>query len=38
VAVSVLTGVPCTLALMSWSFWYPLRTFRRQPELWQPDD
>ena len=34
VAVSVLTGVPCTLALMTWSFWYPLRAFRRQPELW----
>ena len=38
VAVSVLTGVPCTLALMSWSFWYPLRRFRRQPELWQADE
>jgi hypothetical protein len=37
VAVSVLTGIPCTLALMSWSFWYPLRRFRREPELWQGD-
>jgi hypothetical protein len=38
VAVSVLTGVPCTLALMSWSFWYPLRRFRRQPELWGAEE
>jgi intracellular septation protein A len=37
VAVSVATGIPCTLALMSWSFWYPLRQFRRQPELWSDD-
>jgi intracellular septation protein A len=37
VAVSVLTGVPCTIALMSWSFWYPLRRFRRQPELWETE-
>jgi intracellular septation protein A len=34
VAVSIATGIPCTLALMSWSLWYPLRAFRRQPELW----
>lgn len=34
VGVSVVTGVPITLMLMSWSFWYPLRQFRRQPELW----
>ena len=34
VAVSVLTGVPCTLVLMTWSFWYPLRALRRRPELW----
>jgi hypothetical protein len=38
VAVSVLTGVPCTLALMTWSFWYPLRAFRRQPELWSAEE
>ena len=35
VAVSVATGIPFTLGLMSWSFWYPLRRFRAQPELWQ---
>ena len=35
VVVSVLTGIPFTLALMTWSFWYPLRAFQRQPELWQ---
>ncbi len=34
VGVSVVTGVPITLMLMSWSFWYPLRQFQRQPELW----
>jgi intracellular septation protein A len=34
VVVSIVTGIPCTLALMTWSFWYPLRAFRRQPELW----
>ena len=34
VAVSILTGIPFTLALMSWSFWYPLRRFQREPELW----
>ena len=38
VAVSVATGVPFTLGLMSWSFWYPLRQFRRQPELWQAEE
>ena len=38
VVVSVLTGIPFTLALMTWSFWYPLRAFRRQPELWQAED
>lgn len=37
VAVSVLTGIPFTLALMSWSFWYPLRKFQREPELWMPE-
>jgi intracellular septation protein A len=37
IVVSVLTGIPLTLALMSWSFWYPLRVFRRHPELWRPD-
>ncbi|MGH7334659.1 MAG: DUF3159 domain-containing protein [Candidatus Rokuibacteriota bacterium] len=37
ILVSVLTGIPLTLALMSWSFWYPLRAFRRNPELWRPD-
>jgi intracellular septation protein A len=38
VAVSILTGIPCTLALMTWSFWYPLRAFQRQPELWSAED
>jgi intracellular septation protein A len=37
VLVSILTGIPFTLALMSWSLWYPLRAFRREPDLWQPD-
>jgi intracellular septation protein A len=37
IVVSVLTGIPLTLGLMSWSFWYPLRVFRRNPELWRPD-
>jgi hypothetical protein len=37
VVVSVLTGIPCIVALMSWSLWYPLRAFRRQPELWGAD-
>lgn len=37
ILVSVLTGIPLTLALMSWSFWYPLRVFRRHPELWRSD-
>jgi hypothetical protein len=34
VVVSIVTGIPCTLALMTWSLWYPLQAFRRQPELW----
>ena len=38
VVVSVLTGIPFTLALMTWSFWYPLRAFQRQPELWQSEE
>jgi hypothetical protein len=38
VGVSVLTGIPCTLALMTWSFWYPLRALQRQPELWIPEE
>jgi intracellular septation protein A len=38
IGVSVLTGIPCTLALMTWSFWYPLRSLRRQPELWAPEE
>jgi intracellular septation protein A len=38
VGVSILTGIPCTLALMTWSFWYPLRALQRQPELWGPED
>lgn len=37
VLVTVVTGIPLTLALMSWSFWYPLRMFRREPDLWRPD-
>jgi len=37
ILVSVVTGIPLTLALMSWSFWYPLRVFRRSPDLWRPD-
>jgi intracellular septation protein A len=36
VLVSVLTGLPLTALLMSWSLWYPMRAFRRQPELWSP--
>ena len=38
VVVSVGTGIPFTLALMTWSFWYPLRAFQRQPELWLPEE
>lgn len=38
VGVSILTGIPCTLALMTWSFWYPLRAFQREPELWSAED
>ena len=38
VGVSILTGIPCTLALMTWSFWYPLRAFQRQPELWGAEE
>jgi len=38
VVVSVATGIPFTLALMTWSFWYPLRAFQRQPELWLPEE
>jgi intracellular septation protein A len=38
VVVSILTGIPFTLALMTWSFWYPLRAFQRQPELWQSEE
>lgn len=37
IVVSIVTGIPLTMALMSWSFWYPLRVFRRNPELWRPD-
>jgi intracellular septation protein A len=37
ILVSVVTGIPLTMALMSWSFWYPLRVFRRNPELWRAD-
>jgi intracellular septation protein A len=37
VLVSILTGIPFTAALMSWSLWYPLRAFRREPELWAPE-
>jgi hypothetical protein len=32
VAVNVATGVPLTLALMSWSLWYGLTSFRRSDE------
>jgi intracellular septation protein A len=38
VAVSVLTGIPCTLALMTWSFWYPLRALQQRPELWSAEE
>jgi hypothetical protein len=38
VGVSIVTGIPCTLALMTWSFWYPLRAFQRQPELWGAEE
>lgn len=38
VVVSIVTGIPCTLALMTWSFWYPLRSLRQQPELWIPEE
>lgn len=37
VLISLLTGLPFTALLMSWSLWYPMRAFRRRPELWQPD-
>jgi hypothetical protein len=32
VVVSILTGIPLTAALMSWSLWYGLRGFRRSRE------
>jgi intracellular septation protein A len=32
VAVNVVTGIPFTAALMTWSIWYSLRSFRRSEE------
>ena len=33
VAVNIVTGIPFTAALMSWSLWYGLRRFRRSTEF-----
>jgi MFS family permease len=33
--INVLTGIPFTAALMSWSIWYSVRSFRRSEE-WGP--
>src|SRR5207245_859511 len=33
--INVLTGIPFTAALMSWSIWYGVRSFRRSQE-WGP--
>ena len=33
--INVLTGIPFTAALMSWSMWYSVRSFRRSEE-WGP--
>jgi hypothetical protein len=33
--INVLTGIPFTAALMSWSIWYSVRSFRRSKE-WGP--
>jgi hypothetical protein len=30
--ISIATGIPVTMALLSWSIWYGLRSFRRSPE------
>src|SRR5262245_51846099 len=38
VLVSMLTGLPVTALLMSWSLWYPMRAFRRHPELFSTPD
>jgi intracellular septation protein A len=35
VAIGFVTGFPITMALMSWSIWYGVRTFRRSDE-WGP--
>src|SRR5262249_42752293 len=35
VAVGFVTGFPVTMALMSWSIWYGVRSFRRSDE-WGP--
>lgn len=32
VMVNLATGIPCTAALMSWSIWYGVRSFRRSAE------
>jgi intracellular septation protein A len=34
-AINVVTGIPFTAALMSWSIWYSVRSFRRSTE-WGP--
>ena len=33
--INVVTGIPFTAALMSWSIWYSVRSFRRSKE-WGP--
>lgn len=33
IVVNLATGLPFNVALMVWSFWYPLRAFRRSAEL-----
>jgi hypothetical protein len=35
VVINVVTGIPFTAALMSWSIWYGVRSFR-QSEEWGP--
>ena len=30
--INVVTGIPFTAALMSWSIWYSVRSFRRSKE------
>jgi hypothetical protein len=30
VVISIVTGMPITLALMSWSIWYGVRSFRAE--------